>query len=492
MSSFTKSTHAFRSKNLLTSFVVLGLALSLLPFFLFTFFAHPYDDDFNFANQSRAGFIHFFNGFYTHMTGRYVVIFTSYWLNPLRWGYEYGSLGVKIFPFVFLVCFAFAIYQVIRVSFSYLSRVYAVFLALSMEVFFLNSLAGINEWVYWFIGANAYFLPMLILLACYVYLIKYLQKGHLSVSEALLLHFLNFAVMGTHEIIAVFHGAVLCFLAIHIHLNKSKWRISVFYLLLGAFLGLMVLVLAPGNYTRWLDIDQRFAGEVGRFSNKGVLKVMILGVYFGVSGMGNWLNNASFWILTLLLLPLMQSLVLRLGLKNSRFIHPLFHLFLLFLMFIFLHIFVLRTNFYGTVRVEALLQFLFYLGIWANLQLCMCFYAEKIEKFNAQIKEVSSKTAFSLGLICLFLVLSITPSSQNINNAYYEIAFVLPHYQAFIHQRFEILKEARGKSSAVIKRMPPQIQSKFLLVKDYQAPSSAYISRTEQYFRIKKIQLIDP
>jgi hypothetical protein len=348
---------------------------------------------------------------------------------------------------------------------------------------------GLDEWVYWFVGLNAYFLPMLILLLCYLYLIKYLQQGYLSKVEWVLLHFLNFSVMGTHEIIAVFHLSVLCFIALHIHLNRNQWQISVFSLLIGASLGMFILIVAPGNYARWFNLDQIFAEDVGRYSNQSLLKVSILGAYFAISSMGNWLSNASFWILTLLFLPLMQDLVVRLHLKNSKFISPVLHAGLILLLFISFHIFALRTNHYGIGRVEALFRFLFYWSLWANVQLWLCFYAEKLEKYKLDSLEVHPHKNLFLGIMSLFLVISIMPSSQNINQAYYEVAFVVPGYQDFIKKRLDLLQSSRGKEGVILRQIPAHLRSQFLLVEDYSKGSNSYIRCTEEYFDIKKIKI---
>jgi hypothetical protein len=478
-----------RANTWLLGLVIAGIVISLFPFFLFTFFTVPYSDDFAFANQSQAGFFHFSHNLYMYASGRYTVIITAYWFNPLRLGLAYGSIGVKFISFAFLVCFLWTLYYLVCVVFSNISKVYALLLAFITQIFFLNSLVGLDEWVYWFVGLNAYFLPMLILLLCYLYLIKYLQQGYLSKVEWVLLHFLNFSVMGTHEIIAVFHLSVLCFIALHIHLNRNQWQISVFSLLIGASLGMFILIVAPGNYARWFNLDQIFAEDVGRYSNQSLLKVSILGAYFAISSMGNWLSNASFWILTLLFLPLMQDLVVRLHLKNSKFISPVLHAGLILLLFISFHIFALRTNHYGIGRVEALFRFLFYWSLWANIQLWLCFYAEKLEKYKLDSLEVHPHKNLFLGIMSLFLVISIMPSSQNINQAYYEVAFVVPGYQDFIKKRLDLLQSSRGKEGVILRQIPAHLRSQFLLVEDYSKGSNSYIRCTEEYFDIKKIKI---
>ncbi len=476
--------------------IYFGLIILILPFFVLAFYIQPQNDDFHFAMSSKEGLSAFFSKYYFNFTGRYFVVTTAYFLNPLKYDFNMAMIGLKIITISFLLSFWGVLYyffkNILQTNTSKITEssfLYATF----FFAFILYAIPSLSEFLYWFVGANAYFLPIIFLFIFYSFLFRYLfDTSKYNIFLYIFLQLLNIIVIGCHELLVVFHGAILFFLWTHHYINTKKICNPIFYLLVIAFIASCVMISAPGNFARLNAIDTS-GQNLDFYAQKPILKLIILTLYFTISDVGNWLNNGSLWILSFVFIPIFYQIHINFKLNIQKIIHPFFFVFLSFMLFWLIYALNVRLGHYQIPRVQSLLYLLFLILFFCNLQILASyiFKANKIDD-NIMIVFVSNYKNISKNIMLFLIILMIMPSAYLVNSAYYEIFLVAPKYANFNQKRFIEIQEAvkRKEKSIKLEQTPKALKSIFLFHEDFKHKDFYYNRNIAGYFGIDEIDII--
>lgn len=482
------------TKKHLDFIIILQLFLAIFPFFVLILYIQPQCiDEYAFSHQAKKGFFSFFYYYYTNSTGRYTVLFTLYWLNPMNhitdFGYNILFLRINCFLLVSLFCYSlyFFIYQATK---NIITHKNVILYTIIFIAFFLHILPNLSQVVYWLVGGNAYVLPASLYLLFLGQLLKCLLENDIEKREIYKIYISTIIAMGCHELLTIFHFSILLYLWIHFYWNKSAKIILLQRIIFISIICSLFLFLAQGNIYRLNALDTILSSSE-RYSSKPLLKLLILSLYFTISNVGNWLSTSSLWLLLIYLMPTFYAIEKKYKWSKKKQIHPIILILLMFLLFYILHIFVIRTNHYMVGRVMTFLVFLFILSILFIMQSIIC-YTMKFHK-DIFILNYSIKTSiYNKYLLILLLIVFIAPSNHNTNQAYYEMFLVMHQLNDFNTKRFEkIIKSSKsGVKNIKIDATPKYLQSKFLIVEDFGAGNNTYFNKiVADYFRLHSIEV---
>ncbi|TAE74311.1 MAG: hypothetical protein EAZ85_04885 [Bacteroidetes bacterium] len=482
------------TKKHLDFIIILQLFLAIFPFLILILYIQPQSiDEYTFSYQAKKGFFYFFNYYYTQNTGRYTVLFTLYWLNPMNhitdFGYNIMFLRINCFLIMSLFCYSlyFFIYQATK---NIITHKKVILYTIILIAFFLHTLPNLSQVVYWLIGSNAYLLPASCYLLFLGQLLKCLLENQVKKIEIYKLYIFTIIAMGCHELLSIFHFSILLYLWIGFYWNKSTKIILLQRIIFISFICSLFLFLAEGNMSRLNGLDTTLSSPE-RYASKPLLKLLILSLYFTISNIGNWLSNSSLWLLLIYLIPIFYAIEKKYQWSEKKHIHPILLILLVFLLFYVLHIFVIRTNHYMVGRVMTFLVFLFIISMLFVVQSIIC-YSMKFYK-DILIVNYSIKTPiYNKYLLTVVMTIFIFPSNHNTNQAYYEMFLVVHQFNDFNTRRFEkIIKASKsGTKNIKVDATPKHLQSKFLIVEDFGAGSNVYFNKiVADYFGLHSIEV---
>jgi len=227
---------------------MLGLILTLFPFFVLCFFVQPsFVDDYCFIIKTKElGLTSAFLDWYTHWTGRYSLCFLMSF-NPLLIGsfFLYKLLiGFMIALLPLLVFFCFK-----RIFKNQERSFYISFTAL-FSLFYFYQLPSVNEGLFWMTGAVAYQLPTLCLLGLFILLHDLCTDRSNPWMTCLLSIILAVVLIGTNEISMVVYMTFLCLFTAFSFFKKTSHKKLLLILLFVSLVASLFVVCAPGNQTR--------------------------------------------------------------------------------------------------------------------------------------------------------------------------------------------------------------------------------------------------
>jgi hypothetical protein len=474
---------------MMTFFNKIGIVLAFLPLIGLTFFmTYMGKDDYTFKVKMATGLLNFFYEAYFQATGRYTMLAFACILNPSHAGMEQGRWALQLYTCGLVGAFVGLTYYGLRcflINVEVASK-YSWTVAFLLVIFILNSIS-LAQFLYWWVGANAYFVPILVYLFFVAQLAKCLLREKVGKGDFTIFCIAHVLVIGCHELLIVFHFSVLAYLYIHLLWAKSPKTSYFKFLFWIGLVAAIFAIAAPGNLSRLSGMDSTFnASQEARFyAYKPFWKLLILSGYFTLSNIGNWLSQASFWLCMWLLLPFMLKLEQKYTWRKSYLLHPLGHILFVLGLFYVLNVFVIRTNHYYAGRVQAFLFILFVFSIIFNLQLWVSYYYDAIHTYIVPLE-----SPFRQGMIGLFLVISALPTHHNINNAYYELFLVAPKLYEFNEKRFQLITEARraGKKQVRVPLTPVHLRSSFLLPDDFGVENVYFNKHVALYFGLESIE----
>ncbi|TAE12335.1 MAG: hypothetical protein EAZ95_12555 [Bacteroidetes bacterium] len=467
--------------------------VAVLPFFVLALYAQPSSrDEFNYALHESKNLYDFFVYYYFNTSGRYSLIPLMYVFNPMRFEFPYFVFFLRFFSvFYLLLLFSSFYFLFVQVGKEASKQTSVFCMTLVFYIIFLNSIGGIEEYVYWFVGATAYLIPTVFYVFFLAFFVKCTKNQTAKRIDYILMYVFLVLSMGANELLNVFH----CFLFGWFWLH-SVWSKSAQTKLLTLILGVSVLCslflfLAPGNFARLSTLDKMLYDDTHiRYAYKPLWKITLLAMYLALGNLGNWLSNAFLWLFVLTIFPCMIALDKQYAWSKKRLLHPFLFSLALFFVFSVFHIFILRANHYGISRVMAFLWILFVIGFLVNMQIWVC-YLCRLGFWEDNHFKIPFQQQILTYIQIAILALSIIPANYNINNAYYEIFLVVPKFDAFNQERFETLAKAskQGKQNVVLPKTPPALRSKFLIVEDFGDAQEPYNKAVARYFGLASIEV---
>jgi hypothetical protein len=476
-----------------THIVLLLLAfVALSPFLLLALYTQPSSrDEFLYAFQANKSAYDFFMYYYTNTTGRYTLIPIMQFANPMQIGFPYFIWGLRFFAiFYFFLLFGSFYFLCRQVGKDIIGSTYILYISLVFYVVFLNNLAGIEEYFYWFVGATAYLIPTVLYVLFVAFFVKCMQANKATRIDYIALYALLVLSMGGNELLNIFHLFLFGWIWLHCIWTKSSYTKFITLILVVSVVCSLFLFLAPGNFARLSTLDKIIYDHTHiRYAYKPLWKIIILSMYFALGNIGNWLSNAFLWLFVLSVVPYMVALDRKYGWSKSKMLHPVVFSFALFLVFSIFHVFILRANHYGISRVMAFLHILFLFGFLINMQMWVAYllrYVDYQDFVALERKKYTWLPYLQIGM----LALSILPANYNINNAYYEIFLVAPQFDTFNQKRFETLVKAskQKEKNVVLPKTPPALRSKYLIVEDFGNAQEPYNKAVARYFGLESIE----
>lgn len=231
-----------KNKQKYFDFTLLALLLAaLLPFFALSFYNIPSADDLSYLNAAKnINLYKNISNYYFGWGGRYfssLIIFT----NPLVYGWE---LGYKLIPVFTIVLLYIGLLLLVR-SFlkNHFTKYYLnamILLALIIQLF-----PSPVEALYWISGSLTYTIPYIILL----FLIFILKHGWQSKLILILIGLCAFILSGTNEVMMLLtFEMLLFFVLLNFVLKKTNLKLLIAFLF--SFAGMVICIIAPGNYRR--------------------------------------------------------------------------------------------------------------------------------------------------------------------------------------------------------------------------------------------------
>ncbi|MCU0445056.1 MAG: DUF6056 family protein [Microscillaceae bacterium] len=467
-------------KCLLDKILIFATILAICPFVGLAFYNQPFFDDFVYGRlASTLSLGDFFGSFYYQHTGRYTLVILSYFINPLKY---HWLEGIKLSPLVLLCIYSLVQFYLLFVLLGIKQIKQVWYYNLILIAFFLHSMPNLNEFVYWFSGAWAYFFPMILIFLFYARLVK-IQQFSFKWWDFWFLVFLSFIIVGTTELAVLFHLFLLFCLHIYYFLKEKKYFQPITYLFLGSLLLFSWVLLIPGQTVRYQGMQLGAMTNPDLWANFHWGKSLILSAYFLVSDLGNWLNNGLLVLLSILLLPVFQKIENRWQLKeNTPYIYLiLFGLGSLILLWIF-KIILLKINLLSGRHYTQ--TYFIFICLWlTNIQL----WVSHLNRYF----EINVSVSFLHFVKFWLVIVLIFPSSGNINNAYYELVFVAPLHEEFFQARQKMIENQKknGKQDLILPAIKPVQMAKFLFMNDINQDTTYHINRgMAKYYQVKTIR----
>jgi hypothetical protein len=239
--------------------IILGIAsfsIALVVYIYLGFFSRYWADDYCFSALALN------NGFWGGLKEHYLSWsnrFTAYLLSGF--GDLMGIQNVRVYPGVMILLLIAALTWNVKLILTRLRLTNSLLLSImvgEMATFFiLLEAPNLFQSLYWRSGMVSYFSPLIFLSVINALVITQLRDYQLKMKTKWILAIFSavliFFGMGTSETFAALLSGYLLLLSIYLLIQfKSLQKIPAFFylLLLGAFLGGLVILLAPGNQAR--------------------------------------------------------------------------------------------------------------------------------------------------------------------------------------------------------------------------------------------------
>lgn len=424
---------------------LLGLA-TFVPFFILSFFCHPYADDFWVPGLARdLGFWEAQIHFRETWTGRYFTIAIGS-IDPFFFNlWEY-----KLIPIVLIIFLLFAIYQLLgELSSSGLSVRERISSAVVIIVLYLGHMPHIVEGLYWRAALNTYQIPLVLTIYLAISISRLSRterpgqaKLWFSLSALLVL-----AVVGSSEIAMVLLLLLLIsvFAAQKFFYHKIDWYQLGLLMITAA--ACIVVISAPGNLLRYADWPKRFELGYSLYASCETTGRHIV----------NWIRHSPILLFTLLYIPLGVRISNRQqSIRTAFSVHPAFSI-AVFLLLLVSSIFpaYFSTGQAPPGRAQNVIYFLFLIGWFFNAQVI-------IHYLNTRSPLKFYKLpSYALIFLAIFLALFFTKKDYNNIRTAYEDLFsgAASSFQQEMNERYAAIQLCSSDLCEVesLKHCPPTI-----------------------------------
>ncbi len=309
------------NRNLLCSALLLFFVI--FPYLVVVKYASPSADDFtninNVLNQANPLFlgkvIRASINTYKGWQGTYTGVFLCFLGSGIY--QKFGIFGLHLEYFCNIVFFFLSVCCVVGNIVKKLKLEKKEFLSLTFVITSLLSFIilynyDVSEVFYWHTGLTVYTIPL-----CFSLLtLAFLLKNELKIWEIVLISFIGFLGAGGSLDISAFVCGVTLLVAVYESLVNKKISNS-FVVFIATFVGAIVNVIAPGNYSRHSIISDQFPVLNSiKYSFSGVFKAF-----------WEYIGNGTMILLLLLCFFIFNTLKR----TEIKFINPLLLAFILFM-----------------------------------------------------------------------------------------------------------------------------------------------------------------
>lgn len=438
--------------NRLTIFLLTLISLlGLGGFLILSLYNHPCLDDFQFADLSKKyGVWEFQKAQFLGWSGRYTSTFINAIFNPLL--YNNWLTIIKIYPILFFIAFILTFTYFVSLGFDKQLRLQIIPVSLVLFICFIVELESVQELFYWIGGNFAYGMPMLLFLGHLCLLHKLLKnknpKPDLYILAGIAL--LGIILCGSNELDLV--NIILLNFLVGCYLFYSRPRQTgfVFLAVFAAISGAALFSLtAPGNLARAQTVHPDLSVVL---SPGNALATLITAAKFLLIKAKNWIFGLPLISASLLLIFFIWNYPVKAAFCFKNFKQILGYLLFVFGMLL-LQLFPVLVNegLTGLVdRAVNVIWFHFFIYWLIGLFLLVPFLKQYC---HLQIL-LSPKLQTRYLQIILIAFLAGELSSFHIVQAYSDLFFKAPDYDAGLKKRYAVLKQAMADNQLVLE-VPP-------------------------------------
>lgn len=396
-----------KNKNKYIYIIAALCILSIIPFFIISFYSRPSADDFdysytlhniilsgnyNFLTLIKASFDMMVNYYFTWQGTYSSAIIMS--LQPGIFGDQYYFLGViLLIVFMYICIYRFFYILNKRQLNNYLPT---WFISLLLLTVYLQTNPNVCQCLYWLCGAYHYEPFMFLTLVVVSYEIDYLCESDKNkrVKDVIASSIFSFIISGGNQVTSFLNILILCICMFYSFYRKKEK--GLFVTLIIAIIGFIIMFIAPGNNVRVNANTQTSPFLAILNSFKGAFKYVV-----------RW-PSLSWLSYIILMIVLFSSLIKKNDFKLN--INPIFIIVITFLLYTAMFC---PTNYAtssnGPGRLKDVIYFVavvfsvldsIYTLIWLN------------QKRNIALK-MSEKTLKILA-ICLTIIMCFSLSNNNI------------------------------------------------------------------------------
>jgi len=456
-----------------THFFLFLLAISLLPYFYLSFFAHPIADDLIYAHKgSTQPLIDALLQEYKYWSGRYTAMLFGF-NNPINKSLILYQL-IPIGLITLITAGAFILFKSILIAHN-IKRLQLGIMSLLFTLTFIGQLPIISEGIYWYSGAVGYVLPIVPTLLYFSLIYKYLNgvwflNRYIHVFG---IFALQFFIMGFNEVHMLLMLLFQFVLAI-IELNKKEKGIGMFLLLSGILFS-SIMIFSPGNLGR----SSHF------FNNHDLINSVLSSLLQTIRFSTSWISSAPILLLSILYIPFHFKLEKTSALFQKSFYLKPYIAILLLMSTIFIAAFApyWATGILGQHRTMNTAWFFFLLMWFVNLTVWCNHFKSTLGTFTIPIKF----QCILYGLI--WLTLSFT------NNGYGAALDIFDgsaqRFDKLMSERYLIMEKARESKEKSIYFTPITDPPRTLFILDISKDPNFWINLTYPlYYGMPEKQVI--
>jgi Family of unknown function (DUF6056) len=329
------------------------LFISIAPFFILCFFAHPsFVDDYCFATKTmEMGLMNAFLDWYINWTGRYSLCFLMS-LNPLL----IKSIWLcKALLSLLILLLPFASFYLIKAIFPKQKTGLYISLMALFNFFYLYQLPSVSDGLYWMTGAMAYQMPNICLIVILTLLIHARKKKNYLTLRYFFICLLAIVMIGANEISMLTFLLFIASLILLDLVKKQTLQLGLLLIFLVSIICSLFVIFAPGNNVR---------GSLFPMSHDVIWSLLITMVGMGYYSM-QWLAVAS--LLTILILNVLRSYDFEWDVKSNKISLPISLLFFGMILLVGFFVPAWATGQMPNPRAINILFLIFLLGFFYHL-----------------------------------------------------------------------------------------------------------------------------
>lgn len=224
-------------------------SVSLLPFFILSFYNTPRLDDYTFSLWSnQMSFIQYMKFVLVHENGRFTALALLYFIPDAA----VSTTAYKIYPIIILLFFIYSLSVFLKTFFK-TANSERWMIALGIAACYLNSMPSLYQGIYWMTGSITHILPLVIILWILVGLKKISESNNQILKKSRLFFCLVplvFFIVAFEEIIMIFIFCLFLFLFLLSAIAELKQKRMYFILFLVSFIGVVLVIISPGTLLR--------------------------------------------------------------------------------------------------------------------------------------------------------------------------------------------------------------------------------------------------
>jgi hypothetical protein len=272
-------------------FLLFILVLALMPFIILSSYIHPVADDLSYALKGD-NFWHSLLQDYQTWTGRY----SSDLFAFLNYIVARNIFLYQVFPILLILLLACISFLLLNEIFqSSITGANKIFFTLLFTLLILIGLPEEAEGLYWFTGSVTYVLPVILLFADAMLLIRYFRNRFVPnrILHLIIVFTLTIFIAGFNEVMAILLVVFSIALIYFLRNSKSSGRAIVGVFFFAAVIGFIAIAFAPGNSVR----IHSYPGTQ-LFFHSFIYSLLQVGRF-----LLQWLTGPMLWIATLFYLP---------------------------------------------------------------------------------------------------------------------------------------------------------------------------------------------